>query len=154
MNAKKCNRLYTYSSMHDLHTCADCSFLVMSDTWCLGVNKTVIRKHRVRQPAISVLPNTSVFILAFCRSSHCQYTKYHFVATGRYPNTFFKPLSRYINMALIRFIQYNFIWHRIDFSWPGFLNSWQNYSMIIFERKICVIAGTRTTDLQFSVLAP
>ena len=27
--------------------------------------------------------------------------------------------------------------------------------MIIFERKIlCVIAGTRTTDLQFSVLAP
>ena len=26
--------------------------------------------------------------------------------------------------------------------------------MIIFERKICVIAGTRTTDLRFSVLAP
>ena len=23
-----------------------------------------------------------------------------------------------------------------------------------FERKICVIAGTQTTDLQFSVLAP
>ena len=26
--------------------------------------------------------------------------------------------------------------------------------LIIFERKICVIAGTRTTDLQFSALAP
>ena len=26
--------------------------------------------------------------------------------------------------------------------------------IIVFERKICVIAGTRTTDLQFSVLAP
>ena len=26
--------------------------------------------------------------------------------------------------------------------------------MIIFERKICDIAGTRTTDLQFSVLTP
>ena len=29
-----------------------------------------------------------------------------------------------------------------------------NLRMIIFERKACVIAGTRTTDLQFSVLAP
>ena len=26
--------------------------------------------------------------------------------------------------------------------------------MVIFQRKICVIAGIRTTDLQFSVLAP
>ena len=26
--------------------------------------------------------------------------------------------------------------------------------MLIFERKICVIAGTQTTDLQISVLAP
>ena len=41
----------------------------------------------------------------------------------------------------------------LDFNIENFVYQ-MDIQMIIFERKICVIAGTRTTDLQFSILAP